>query len=293
MPRPRSWCGPGLLEYAQDDQGAVTVRVIDPSTGAIRWSMPLSGACVTTLDQFDAVQASGLLIACPGTSGAGTLTRVDIDSGLVTARSSYRFATGIGEASLPVNLLPVSGAAILYVDALGPISIQAFRETDLTALWSQDAAAPDGVLEPCEPDLCVISTEDGSQQVIDAITGRPATAPPPTDDTVPMTNVNIAVPLSTVIVVALKPNQFRVGNTATPGFEFDNAQEQGQSIPLPTAVTGDTWVAELTGNGAATLIRPIAESARIPRRLRRLRLISCLLRPPSSRFLLAPAAIAV
>lgn len=258
----------GLLEYVAVDAETEGVRVIDPATGATRWSVRIrarqaDGACATELDRTDPAQASALLEVCTvrdaGTGDvSGTVQRLDLTTGAITARNALHFSTNPRNPDEPASLMLVGNTAIVSLDNVGATSMAAFRTDDLTHLWSLDSPTYDIVLQSCGVHLCVTSVDDGSLRVVDPDTGL-AIPDDPTNDhgSGPIVTIDSSVPVYTTLVVALRPGQHRLGNTAMLGVDFAYAAPADRSVQLLPAAVGHTWIARLIQTGDAQTVSAI------------------------------------
>jgi putative pyrroloquinoline-quinone binding quinoprotein len=174
-PRPPGYNFPGTVRTG-------TFRLLDPRTGAIRWTVDVPSSCVTDVGNPAAGLPNTLVELC---SDSSRLTVIDLLSGQVAASRQVPLGDPGADYVLPPPdqmaepQLVVAGGTLLIAHANAPQpTIDAYAMTDLNQLWTGLPVIGGQDINQCGPDLCVFDgTSIGS--VVDLTTGKPIGLTPP------------------------------------------------------------------------------------------------------------------
>ena len=225
-------------------------RLLDPRTGATRWSHRVPDNCLTdATDPTLSARVDALAELCLNTS---TLEVVDLSTGAVMARRQIDLGDPGANFLLPLAdrmaqpQLTVMGDTVLVAHANAPRpTLDAYAMADLRQQWSGVPVSSDADVEPCGKDICIYDDAAGlSGTILDAATGRtvgaaPARARDPADGSLVLLAVNHASHPSTLIakvgagmstgVLELPPD------TPTPTWlamwRTDNHSGDGDAVP--------------------------------------------------------------
>jgi PQQ-like domain len=150
------------------------LELVDTRTGALRWSRPVDGACVSEMSNPSSGPGAALVELCADTS---TLSLVDLSDGRTVASRQVALGDQIDEFILPPTdqmlapQLVVLGDDVLVAHANAPVpTIDAYADSDLASLWS-GLQLVDGLdVAVCGSALCAYVGSEGT--VIDPISGK-------------------------------------------------------------------------------------------------------------------------
>jgi hypothetical protein len=204
-----------------------TLGMLDPSTGAIRWTLDTDANC-------DVQVATAIIEMCRNTSqlieigladGRPSITRtVPLGNGVADLQQSHGH-----RMESPLFVVGVDTVLIAHAALPRPV-IDAYALSDLRPLWSGLPTSSAAYFQPCGALMCFISGS-ASVQAFDPHTGRPSVpVPPPIPDHLELLPFGIGV-LSTVV-------------------SFD----EGQSVFIPDTPAAKAVMLARWSGGTRTLI---------------------------------------
>ena len=144
----------------------------------------------------------------------------------------------------------IGDLVIVLHDNYPTATMDAFHARDLSPAWSGLPTTPSSFLYACGPSICMIG--GGIEVVVDPITGKwiPGVRPPALGrGNARGADVRAGTP-TTLVIVPKDQSSAKVAHGVVP--DYVSAAAEGQSVPVPAAGDGLTWVARqvLTPTGA-------------------------------------------
>jgi outer membrane protein assembly factor BamB len=243
-----------LPPYALPAPGAVGpagVELVDPATGAIRWSLPMAAECTVVPATDDGgPMVNGLIEMCPATQ---ELVGIDLATGHVRARRQVDLAglTSPYVETIQPELLFEGSVVVAAIQDRTRIVLSAFRTSDFAPLWSGYPVGAGVDVSPCDAYLCI---DDGSGRAVavDPWTGVKAALAPDEPGRCCNAATSFRARFGIAEVIVVPPGQHPVLPSYPVSIDFEPLIAAGQALDPTTPATpiGDRlWVGEQVRHG--------------------------------------------
>lgn len=242
------------------DNNTSSLRVIDSASGEVRWSATIPPDCQTRLVNDGAATSSpGLIELCVNSQ---QLRVLDADTGEIRARVTvnlFPIYRTIDSADLHLatpGVNAIDNLVIVLHDNYPTATLDAFNARDLTPVWSNVATTPSSFLYGCGPDICMIG--GGIQVVVDPVTGKwiPGATPASIGRGagVESSIARDGAP-TTLVIVPKGQTAAKAGRGAVA--DYVNPATEGQTVSVPAAADGLTWVARQVMTATGLMVEPL------------------------------------
>ncbi len=227
--------------------GSGDIKVVEQTTGAVRWQEPVGVDCQVTMSDDSAAPRSSVIELC---LNSGVMTVRDVATGALRAERAVRSPSTSG-ASEQVAIIAIGDLTIVEdFEALDTI-VNAYHTGDATLVWSH-RTWPNVYYYPCDIHLCQNGDAPSSNAVIDPRTGDVIpglSVPVPPDDPPPTFGSGLS---STMLDILPDANARPI---PAPGFfiSYTGSLPADLGVDVPVGLAGTTWVVRQEGG----VLRPI------------------------------------